>query len=118
MEKDSLQLEVENKNNVLILKINSPRLDNTKAPELKTEFLRLIAEDSRNILINLKSVESIDSSGLGALLFGLRQVVATNGNLKLVDLQPRVMSLLKIAKLDRIFEIFDDEKTSIESFNT
>ena len=116
MEKEPLKFNIENKENVAIFRIDSSRLDNVKAPELKTEFLRLIAEKTKHVLVDLKNVDAIDSSGLGALLFGLRQIHAKNGNLKLTNLQPKVVSLLKIAKLDRVFEIFDNEESGIQSF--
>jgi len=117
MEKEPLNFTIDNKNYVTVFRIDCSRLDSSKAPELKTEFLRLIAEKTNCILVDLSRVEAIDSSGLGALLFGLRQILANNGNLKLTNLQPKVVSLLKIAKLDRVFEIFDDEESGIKSFS-
>ncbi|RKY85003.1 anti-anti-sigma factor [candidate division KSB1 bacterium] len=116
MEKETLKFEMKKRDNIAIFTINSTRLDSSKAPQLKTEFLRLISEDYKNIIVNLVNVESIDSSGLGALLFGLRQSTNKNGNLKLVGLQSKVSSLLKISKLDRVLEVFEDEENCIKSF--
>ena len=115
MEGTDLQIEAEKDNDITILRFNDNRLDSSKAPQIKTEFLKHLAEGSKHLLLNLEKVETADSSGLGALLFGLRQSNNSGGTLKLIALQPRVQSLIKISKLDRIFEIFDDEESCIKS---
>lgn len=102
---------------VCVLRVAEPRLDSTIAPEFKTELLRLVEQEGhRKILVDLKTVEYADSSGLGALLFGLRQSRNFDGILKLVNLNPRVLSLIRIAKLDSVLEAFDDEQEAVESF--
>jgi len=102
---------------VLIIRIDEDRFDSTVSPEFKTELLRLIeAEHIRNILIDLKKVEYVDSSGLGALLFGHRQAKAKSGKLKLLNINPKVSTLIKIAKLEDILEHFSDEQEALQSF--
>lgn len=102
---------------VLIIRIDEDRFDSTVSPEFKTELLRLIeGEHVRNILIDLKEVEYVDSSGLGALLFGHRQAKAKSGKLKLLNINPKVSTLIKIAKLEDILEHFSDEQQALKSF--
>ncbi len=109
--------EQEQAGDVCIFRVTVPRLDSSVAAEYKTELLRLVEQEHhRKILVDLKTVEYADSSGLGALLFGLRQARAFDGVLKLVNLNPRVLSLIRIAKLDTVLEAFDDETEAIESF--
>ena len=58
-----------------------------------------------------------DSSGLGALLFGLRQFRDTEGSMKILGANSRVINLIRIAKLEEVLLNFNDEKEAIESFN-
>jgi anti-sigma B factor antagonist len=111
-----MNLKTAVKNNVTILRLQDARLDNVIAADLKAQLLVLIEEGNKNILIDLAKVEFADSSGLGAILFGIRQARPLNGHVKLVNPQSRVLSLIKIAKLDNVIEAYDDEGEAIESF--
>ncbi len=102
---------------VRVVRIEESRLDTNVSSELKTELLRLVEnEGAVNLLIDLKLVEYVDSSGLGALLFGHRHVNANAGSLKLVNLNQKVKTLIRIANLESIFPNFEDEQHAIESF--
>ncbi len=105
------------KNNVTILRLQDSRLDNTFAADLKAHLLVMIEEGNKNILIDLANVDYADSSGLGAILFGIRQARPVNGKIKLVNLKSRVLSLIKIAKLDNVIEAYDNEAEALASFN-
>lgn len=109
-------LESAQKNRVTIIRVLAQRLDSTVAPGLKTEFLRLLDENKFDLLVDLGNVEYADSSGLGAILFGIRQADAAGGEVKVFNLRPRVLSLIKIAKLDDVIEAYDNEDEAIGSF--
>ncbi|MFQ5708801.1 MAG: STAS domain-containing protein [bacterium] len=112
-----MQFQEEKRGDVLIFKVSHPRLDNSLAPDFKTQMLSLIEKKAeKKILIDLASVEYVDSSGLGALLFGLRQAKAKSGLLKLLHTNQKVSNLLRIAKLEKVLESFEDEQQAVESF--
>ena len=111
-----MKLDVVKQVKLAVIKVEDKNLDTVNSPELKTEFLKLVGEGYTNILVNMENVTHADSSGLGALLFGRRQVTPLNGELKLTRLSDTVLSLVKIARLDRVFEIFDTEEEAIKSF--
>lgn len=102
---------------VQVVRVQEARLDHTNASALKTAILRLVEkEGEQHILIDLKAVEYADSSGLGALLFGQRQVKAHSGIMKLVHPSVKVDTLIKIAKLEGILETFGNEEEALKSF--
>lgn len=101
---------------VTIINIKNERLDNNIAPELKTELLMLLEEKVFKVLINITNVNYADSSGLGALLFGLRQFRDNDGTIKLLGANSRVLSLIRIAKLEKILLNFEDKQEAIKSF--
>ena len=59
----------------------------------------------------------IDSSGLGELVNAFTNMRSRGGELKLLNLTKRVRSLLQITKLLTVFDITDDEATSLKSFS-
>lgn len=102
--------------NTLIFRIEEHKFDTPIATEVKEKLLSLLADgEIKNLLFNLSSVNSIDSSGLSSLLFGRRQVSDRDGECFLINPQPKVVSLLKIARLDTVFDSFADEGSALKS---
>jgi anti-sigma B factor antagonist len=67
-------------------------------------------------ILNLKGVEYIDSTGLGAMVICFMAVQKGGGALKLVNLNRRNLELVLLTKLSTVFPIFDDEQAAINSF--
>lgn len=104
------------KGNTLIFRIEERKLTTSISVDVKDLLLTLLENpDIINLLFNLSSVQSIDSSGLSSLLFGRRQVTERGGKCSLINPQPKVVSLMKIAKLDRVFDSYDDEEAALSS---
>ena len=59
----------------------------------------------------------MDSAGLGALVRSHTAVTEQEGRLKLLSVPAKVQTLLKITKLNQLFEAFDDEASAIKSFD-
>ena len=75
-----------------------------------------IGKGSKQILLNLKDIDYIDSSGLGELVSAYTSVKNQGGEMKLLHLTSKVHDLLQITKLYTIFDIKDDEASAIASF--
>jgi len=67
--------------------------------------------------LNLRDVNYIDSSGLGELVSAFTNMRSQGGELKLVNLTEKVHGLLQITTLYTVFDISDDEATSVKSFS-
>lgn len=89
----------------LNIKILDKRMDSSNAGNLKAEFLVLLDEKVKEIGIDLQDVEFCDSSGLSALLLLQRHTAQNDGNTTLLNCQEGVLKLIKISKLDRVFEL-------------
>jgi anti-anti-sigma factor len=111
-----MDFNIESNGAIKIFRLNEQRLDTSLAPDLKTHLLGMAEQEEPQILIDLKEVEYADSSGLGAILFGIRQARDNGGACKLMNLNSRVLSLIRIAKLDHVIEAFDNEPEAISSF--
>jgi anti-sigma B factor antagonist len=75
-----------------------------------------VAKGSKSILLNLKNVDYIDSSGLGELVAAFTTVKNQGGELKLLHLTSKVHDLLQITKLYTVFDVKDDEASAVASF--
>ncbi len=111
-----MNLKSEIRSNVIILEVQEERLDAHNSGDLKSAMLKFFEEGNKNILIDLKDVRFIDSSGLGALVSGFKNAISHQGSLKLASLQPQVKSMFELTRLHRVFEIFTSMSEAVESF--
>ena len=86
--------------------------------ELDRVVDEIVETETPRILVNLREVEVIDSSGIGSLAAAYFRISAQGGAVKLVHLPEKIQNVLHLAQLHRLFEIYDDEHTAIESFTT
>jgi len=85
--------------------------------DLRDLVRNLVSQGNKKILLNLRDVNYIDSSGLGELVSAFTNMRSQGGELKLVNLTEKVHGLLQITKLYTVFDITDDEATSVKSFS-
>lgn len=87
----------------------------------ETAFLRQLVKEllneSKKIVLNLGSVNYIDSSGVGTLVSLYTSVGASGGQLKLAGLSGRVRDVLAITKLVTVFETHETVEEAVSSFN-
>lgn len=111
-----MDTEKESKDDVSIIRLKDERLDSNIAPELKAELLILVDQGAKKIIVDLKNVTYADSSGLGALLFGLRQSRDNGGSLLIVGANSRITNLIRIAKLEEILINYENEIDALANF--
>src|SRR5260370_31430283 len=83
---------------------------------LREQVRALISQGQKKILLNLQAVPYIDSSGLGELVSAFTAARKEGGDLKLLNLTPKVHGLLQVTKLYTVFEVYGDEEVALCSF--
>lgn len=59
------------------------------------------------LLVNLEKVEFLDSSGLLALVSGLKRAKSLNKKFSICSVPPAIRMIFELSQLDQVFEIFD-----------
>ena len=85
-------------------------LDIASAPKLEEEVRRLEAQGRGLILIDLRGLEFMDSSGLRALLAADMRARDRGARLVIVRGDDRIQRVLRITRLDERLEIVDDDE--------
>ena len=111
-----MRFEKEKIGEVTVIRINEPRLTSHDAPEMKTTMLGIIRDETDRILINLKNVAQMDSTGLGSILFGIRQAEQHDKDMRFCETQSKVEFLIKIAHLKDVIQVYDSEAEALEDF--
>ncbi len=103
-----MKYEVKKNGKSTVLRLRGRKLDATISPELKAEFLVLCKPKvCSKLIIDMTEVQFCDSSGLSALLIADRAMREHGGSVSLVRVNKKVLDLMKISQLDRIFTIND-----------
>ncbi len=83
---------------------------------LREVVTNLLEKGNKRILLNLRRVGYIDSAGLGELVRTHISLQRQGGKLKMVNLDQKVQDLLKATSLHRVFDVYQDEASAIQSF--
>ncbi len=92
-------------NGVAVVRLTG-RLDYQAAPEVRQELLDAVEQGSTRIVVDLGAVEFLDSSGLGALIGGLKAARAAGGDLRLAQAPEQTRVVLALTTLDRMFTAY------------
>jgi anti-sigma B factor antagonist len=111
-----MQVKIEENGAVRVIYVKEERLDAHNSDELKAELNRLFDSGMKDLVIDLKEVRFIDSSGLGVLVSGFKNASTRQGSLKLSGLQSQVKSMFELTRLHRVFDIFQTVDDALESY--
>jgi anti-sigma B factor antagonist len=78
------------------------RLNMVAAPALKSMIADSVAQGRDRIVVDFSDVVFIDSSGLGALIAGLKATRQAGGDLRIAQVPEQVMTVLRLTNLDRV----------------
>jgi anti-sigma B factor antagonist len=108
-----MKIQTANQGDVQIIELEG-ELDFHSSPELRTKLGELTGKQASKILIDLKKVDYMDSSGIATFVEAFQKTKRYNGRLILADLTPTVRGVFEIAKLESIFEIANNVAEALD----
>jgi anti-sigma B factor antagonist len=92
-------------------------LDEASIQQLGQELFDLVAKDGRKkLLLNFSSVEFLSSAALGKLITLNKKANTHQCQLKLSNIRPEIYEVFAITKLNKLFDIKDDEADALAAF--
>jgi len=88
-------------------------VDMANAPQLREQLIELIDQRRRQIIVDLERVEFLDCTGLGVLVSGLKGQRHHHGDLALVCTQRRILKVLEVAGLTKVFRVHDSVDSAL-----
>jgi anti-sigma B factor antagonist len=93
-------------------------VDLYSSPLLRDALLAEIKADGPSVLVNMSGVTYIDSSGIATLVEGLQLSRQTKTRFGLFGLRPNARSVLELARLNKVFAIFESEAEALEKIGS
>lgn len=78
------------------------RLNMVAAPRLRATIDRMLKDGSTRLVLDLTDVGFMDSSGLGAIITGLKRARQVGGDLRLAAAGEQVQTVMRLTNLDRV----------------
>jgi len=111
----SLQIEFEQGRRALIVRLKG-ELDHHTADVVKARMEEAIAkEDTRHVILSLRGLSFMDSSGLGVILGRYKQITGKGGKMVVCDVTQPVYRLFELSGLFKIVSIQDNERLALSS---
>jgi anti-sigma B factor antagonist len=112
------RLEIKEVAGVTVVRFRDQKIvEDLNIQELGQELFQLVEKDRREkILLNFSSVEFLSSAALGKLITLDKKVKAHNGQLRLSNIRPEIFEVFQITKLNRLFDIKDEEADALAGF--
>ncbi len=112
------RLDVSEVGDVTVIRFRDQKIiEDINIQELGRELFELLeVEKRKKLLLNFSSVDFLSSAALGKLITLEKKVKANDGVLKLSNIRPEIYEVFAITKLNRLFDIKDDEADALAAF--
>jgi len=84
-------------------------LDATRSQDFREEVIKTLESNPKMVLVDLKDITFMDSSGLGALVLAFKTLRASDTKLVLCSINEQVKILFELTGMDKVFEIFSNQ---------
>ena len=91
-------------------------LDAHTAPDLETEFQKLVDAKKYNIIVNFQDLSYISSAGLGVFMGFIEDIRKNGGDIKLTDMKPKIYRVFDLLGFPTLYDILDEEVKALEKF--
>ena len=100
--------------NTLVILTPKERLDITTAWQFRLKLQECISKFSSHVVVNLGDVNLIDSSGLTALVAGMRDADKAKGSFCICNIHPDAKLVFEVTMMDTVFAIFDTQESFVQ----
>jgi anti-sigma B factor antagonist len=106
----------EREQNGITIFVLEGRVDSEGAVDLDLALQAATSENKDKLVLDMSQVRYINSAGLRTLADILTQCKESEGDLKLVDLNPKVQRVFQIIGFDKFFSIYSSVENALADF--
>lgn len=107
-----MQISVRTEGDICVVAVLDSRIDAAVALAFKERLRHVAGAGVRQVLLDLRHVEFLDSSGLGAVVAAMKHL-APDRQLVLAGLTPSVARVFQLTRMDRVFTIFPSSEEAL-----
>ena len=105
----NLTIDIEEVNSQAIMTLKG-EIDIYTAAKLKKDLNDLVSEQKSDVIVDLKDVTYMDSTGLGTFISALKHSEKAGSKLRLIRANDRLFRLFKVTGLDDVIDVHSLEE--------
>ena len=109
-----LDFNIKEENNIQILTISGELIDKNQAIHLLSAVDELVEAGNNKLIIDIKDLKYMNSSGLNVLIQLLTKTRNNGGESVIFNVNKKITELLIITKLNTLFKIAESKKEAIK----
>lgn len=91
------------------------RMDVESSPAVREAILSLANQGILHLVVDLDRVDFMDSSGLSALVSGMKALRHNGGLLAICNANPQIRTALRLTMLDRVFPVHENVEKAFQA---
>ena len=99
-----MKMNSETVGDMLVVYVDEPRIDAAGAIQFKERMREVTTDAAPRVVLDLSSVNFLDSSGLGAVV-AVMKLLLPGRKLELAGLTPTVEKVFRLTRMDSVFKI-------------
>jgi len=100
---------------VTVIALQGNLMGGPDASSINSKLHELIDGGKRHVVIDLKGVDFVNSSGLSMLIGGVSTMKGAGGSLRFANASEKIAGLITITKLDQLFQLYPSVDAAVAS---
>ncbi|MGD1846038.1 MAG: STAS domain-containing protein [Salibacteraceae bacterium] len=113
----SFDIQSRQMNDVTILDLSGKLTIAHSQNNLRKAVQNCLSEGQNKLILDMEGLQLVDSTGIGEVISSYTSVTNGGGKLALCNVQPKVMQILKLTRLDSIIQIAENLESAFNSMN-
>ncbi|MEV7429015.1 MULTISPECIES: STAS domain-containing protein [unclassified Nocardioides] len=109
-----IEIEVDRREGGIGVVVPKGRLNMVSARQLKELLAELVSSGSTRVVVDLAETTFLDSSGLGAIIAGLKSARQAGGDLRIARPTATVLTVFQLTNMDKVLRPRDDVETAFD----
>lgn len=93
-------------NDIRVITVSASRIDAAGAIQFKEDMRQATGDGPHRVIVDLSTVDFVDSSGLGAIVAAMKQM-DPRCQMDLAGLTPPVAKVFRLTRMDTVFDLYD-----------
>ena len=91
-------------------------LEQADIEALEASIMPLVEQVGKiNLVISFANVKFLTSAVLGLLIRVSKKIYESDGQLKLCNIEPKILEIFRITRLDKVFDIYEDRDEALSA---
>lgn len=112
-----MQINLEERYNAAVIHLKGKLIGGPDAQHINDKIHQIIDKGIKNIVIDLKGVHYMNSTGIGILISSYTTVKNCGGDLKLASMDNKIQGVLSITKLNQVLNDYTTVDEALETIH-